>query len=596
MKDIRYRVLFLASWYPSRINKVLGMFVKRKAETMTKKCDVSLIYVTMDNTLKDRIYDMETNTENNVFTVRVYFAAQPSGIINKILYNIRYLKSWYYGLKTVRREWGAFDLVHVNVIDRAGYIALLLKWFKGIKYVITEHSTPDVKFLKGETTSTHIPLFFLKKLAVKNAEFINVDSHPSMEYWNKAGLFGNYGVIANVVEVHPFFLDMQKKNDGIKRAVHISALMERKNVGDIIKAYAHIYHQLQRKNIEFHIIGEGEQKEKLILLSAELDVLNKCVFFHGFVDEEKKLEMIVNSDFHILNSDEEGFSVVTAEAILYGIPVIATKCGGPEDFVPKEVGILINRRNINELTDAILYMLDNSDKYDKKVLQEFGKSRFSPDVICEKTYAAYKKAAVSWKAGNTHSRIEIAPVWNVLDVGSGHQPNRRANYLLERYMDDTQHRTIQKVEIPSDKNLIIADAHSAPFKDKSFDYVIASHIAEHIDNPVKFGNELQRISKSGYIETPGPLTELLLPDEAHKWVVKRDGNILRFKNNPHKKPAWEFFYRLFYLNRDGYRGNILHSSNSILRAINWILVKTWKYIPGTYTILKWNDKFMVKVD
>ena len=64
---------------------------------------------------------------------------------------------------------------------------------------------------------------------------------------------------------------------------------------------------------------------------------------HGFVTEEQKLELLTNADFHILNSDDEGFSVVTAEAILYGIPVIATKCGGPEDFVTPSTGILIER-------------------------------------------------------------------------------------------------------------------------------------------------------------------------------------------------------------------------------------------------------------
>ena len=146
------------------------------------------------------------------------------------------------------------------------------------------------------------------------------------------------------------------------------------------------------KDIELHIIGEGEQKEELIALAKGYEMFNKNIFFHGFVDEITKLEILTNSDFHILNSIEEGFSVVTAEAILYGIPVIATKCGGPEDFVPPEVGLLIERRNLKQLIDAILYMMDNSQKYDPEILQEYGKKNFSPDVICRQTYAAYKKA------------------------------------------------------------------------------------------------------------------------------------------------------------------------------------------------------------
>lgn len=44
-------------------------------------------------------------------------------------------------------------------------------------------------------------------------------------------------------------------------------------------------------------------------------------------------------DFFVLNSNFETFSVVTAEALAYGKPVIATRCGGPEEFVNKIMGI-----------------------------------------------------------------------------------------------------------------------------------------------------------------------------------------------------------------------------------------------------------------
>ncbi len=393
MENKKIRVLFLASWYPSRVDKVLGMFVKRKAEAVSAKCDVAVLYVRMDESMTKTKYDLEFIKENEIFTVKVYFKSTGKGIIKKFFYNIRFIKAYILGLKYINKNWGCYDLIHVNVVDRAGYVAFWLKLIKKIKYVITEHSTPDLKYLRGETNYTKIPLLFFKKIIVKNAEYINVDSTASLNYWKKAGLKGNFGIIPNVVDVYPEFINFNReKKDNIKRAVHISVLIERKNVADIIRAYAHIYNNLNIKDIEFHIIGKGEQKEMLTKLAEELQVLNKCVFFHGFVTEEEKMNLLLNSDFHILNSDEEGFSVVTAEAILYGIPVIATKCGGPEDFVPKEVGLLIEIRNLNQLINAILYMIDNSDKYDKQNMFEFGRNKFSPQIICQQTYDVYKKA------------------------------------------------------------------------------------------------------------------------------------------------------------------------------------------------------------
>ncbi len=53
-------------------------------------------------------------------------------------------------------------------------------------------------------------------------------------------------------------------------------------------------------------------------------------------------------------------------------------------------------------------------------------------------------------------------------------------------MGETIHRTNQKVEVPDDKELVIGDVLTIPFKDKEFDFLIASHIAEHIDNRLNF--------------------------------------------------------------------------------------------------------------
>ena len=597
MKQLKYKILFLASWYPSRVNKVLGIFVKRKAEAMTRLCDVALIYVVDDNSLINVNYELMSETENNVFTVRVYFKKSSNKVANILLYNFRYLKSYYLGWQEVKSKWGKPDLIHSNVIDRSGYIAFLFKIMKGIDYVITEHSTPDIDFLRGITNKTKIPLKFFKSLVIKKCSYLNVDSHPSLEYMKKVGFEGNLGVIPNIVEINEKYLSFKQQTQpkDIKSAIHISILNTRKNVSDIIRAFSYIYNELNRKDCAFHIIGEGSEKDNLINLAEDLHLLDKCVFFHGFVTDEKKLEMLTNSDFHILNSDDEGFSVVTAEAILYGIPVIATKCGGPEDFVNKTTGILIERRNLAELQNAIFFMLDNSYKFDKVKLHEFGKNMFSPETISDLTYQAYTNSILHWKAGNTQKVLKINPDWKVLDVGSGHQPNRRANLILDKYAGDTIHRTTAKLEIPTDKLFIMGDALSTPFKDKKFDVVVASHIAEHIDDPIMFCNELQRISKSGYIETPGPITEILLPANSHKWIVRKSGNSLVFKNNKYAKPFSPLFYSLFYLNREGYDFDTKKSNNKFLKFISWTLNNIWKFIPYTYARLIWKDKFECKL-
>ena len=70
-----------------------------------------------------------------------------------------------------------------------------------------------------------------------------------------------------------------------------------------------------------------------------------------------------------------------------------------------------------------------------------------------------------------------------------------------------------------DRQLVIANAQYLPFKDKSFDFIIAAHILEHIEKPDKFINEIERVGKGGYIKTPSPFGETLIGHGFYLWYV-----------------------------------------------------------------------------
>jgi len=589
MIKLRYKVLFLASWFPNRINPLLGVFVKRKAEAMKFLCDIAIIHTCEDGSLQ-KSYEVVLSNEQGITTVIVYFKPSTIPVLRGLIYNIRYFRSYFKGWSQLKAQWGQPDFFHVNVVDRAGYFALLMKWIRRFPYVITEHSTPDIDFLRGETSKTKIPLRALKHLVIKNSSGLNVDSQSSLDYLRKAGFTGNFSVIPNVVEINKEIISQSKQRTQKKVAIHISNLINRKNLPPVITICSKLW-KSGRKDFEFHLVGDGPNKKHLVELADKLGTLNKCIYFHGAVSESEKQSLLASASFHILNSDEEGFSVVTAEAISYGVPVIATKCGGPEDFVPSTVGILIERKNNDALEKAILHMLDASDQYDPKVLQEYGRTHFGEDVVAGLTYSMYQRSITHWKAGNTNYPITISPDWKMLDVGSGHQPNRRANVLLERYLEPTIHRTTQNVPLPSDKHMIVGDALQMPFSDKSFDFVVASHIAEHVDDPIQFCNELQRVSKNGYIETPGPLTEWLMPTASHKWIITKKDNTLFFQENPYKNSAFQLFFRFFYLNRDGYVSQTMRSNNILLKILNQVLLKLWVHLPFAYARLYWHNNF-----
>lgn len=120
-------------------------------------------------------------------------------------------------------------------------------------------------------------------------------------------------------------------------------------------------------------------------------------------------------------------------------------------------------------------------------------------------------------------RLPIKPDFRVLEVGSGGNPHPASDVLLEKYLDNS-HR-LKSILI--DRPIVLADACAMPFKDGAFDYVIAFHVLEHVDQPEKFIAELMRVAKAGYIETPNAIYERLHPFDVHLLeVAEHQGKLL----------------------------------------------------------------------
>ena len=98
----------------------------------------------------------------------------------------------------------------------------------------------------------------------------------------------------------------------------------------------------------------------------------------------------------------------------------------------------------------------------------------------------------------------------VLDIGCGYSANENAIVICD----------VQDLSsFYKEKNFVQISGKELPFKDKEFDFVIASHVLEHVNDPVLFLEELQRVAKSGYIEVPTKLEDNLVFEnkKAHLW-------------------------------------------------------------------------------
>lgn len=118
----------------------------------------------------------------------------------------------------------------------------------------------------------------------------------------------------------------------------------------------------------------------------------------------------------------------------------------------------------------------------------------------------------------------------VLDIGGGHNPFSRADCIVEYDLGNGVHRDGQKISEAARCKIINADlCNGLPFEDKSFDFVFCAHVLEHVSDPETACNEIIRVGKRGFIETPRKFTEFFAGHPSHQWLVDTSDNTLIFE-------------------------------------------------------------------
>jgi len=105
--------------------------------------------------------------------------------------------------------------------------------------------------------------------------------------------------------------------------------------------------------------------------------------------------------------------------------------------------------------------------------------------------------------------------WKILDIGCGYSANNYATTICD--VQDLSN-------FYKNKNFVILKNKDLPFNDNQFDFVISSHVMEHVKDLKYFIKEIERVSKKGYIELPTKLEDNLVFEnkKEHLWQMDFD--------------------------------------------------------------------------
>lgn len=264
------------------------------------------------------------------------------------------------------------DIVFGGWGEVSAYLAPIIPFFPKIRFIaretniVSQHVTrPEIRFFyrfynNFDTViaqSDDMKYDLINNLKIREKKIIKINNPVDVD-----------AVEAKSLEPmnFPFFEDY-------KNVVAIGNLSYRKGFDNLLKVFSY----LKKENIFLYIIGEGDDKEKLIELKDSLQIKN--VKFLGKITNP--YPYLKNADLFILSSRYEGFPNVLLEAGATGTFSLANNCkGGINEIIEENVnGRIISIEDHKNFAEEIKITL--SKKYDKNRIKNSIKNRFSKDKI-----------------------------------------------------------------------------------------------------------------------------------------------------------------------------------------------------------------------
>jgi phosphatidylinositol alpha-1,6-mannosyltransferase len=277
-------------------------------------------------------------------------------------------------------RWQQPDMIHAGDLYPPGVIALALKRWLGLPYLIYCHGE--------EITQTERYRYQprVRNVIYKEANVVVAACEFARNHLVRLGIpEGRICKITPGVDYEEFaprspdpeLLDRFSLR-GKKVLLTVSRLWPRKGHEAVMRAMVRILPEVP--DVQYLIVGKGPEEGKLRQLASELGLTDQIVFV-GFVPQEKLSDFYNLCDVFVManreeeeSGDMEGFGMVFLEANAAGKPVIGGRSGGTSDSVLDGVtGLLVNPESVDEIAGALKRLL--TDPALRRKLGEAGLAR-----------------------------------------------------------------------------------------------------------------------------------------------------------------------------------------------------------------------------
>lgn len=370
-------VFIVSRGIPTQDNHLSGIFEWDQAKALHEE-GIKVTFIVLDLRSIRRKRKLSTQIFNKE-GINVVYGSVPMGNIPAPIFYILGCLKLRNLLRVAIDKFGLTDIIHGHFTDIGAMAAHEGKRL-GIPCIVTEHSSSlNLDIISSRTK------FFANKAYNESSGVISVGER--LKYRLKQHFGADSVVIPNVVDIHSIkFNNAQRVANKKITFVSTGSLLPIKGHDLLLEAFARI----PKNKANLIIIGKGPERNNLENQIKRLG-LQSCVKLVGFKNRNDISDIYSKADCFVLASRRETFGVVYIEAMLAGLPVIATRCGGPEDFVNEDNGLLVEADNIAGLSKTLENMINSYEKYSPEVIHQNVLKQFSPSAIAKKLIDYYKK-------------------------------------------------------------------------------------------------------------------------------------------------------------------------------------------------------------
>jgi glycosyltransferase involved in cell wall biosynthesis len=380
----RKKILVIPSWYPVHEHDPKGIFFRDQANLMTSDHDLLVLYGVKKTLSLKRFFF-------NICTFRKYyprFQGIPELPANRafhypFLKQKQFRKNKNFSMmlngylfhfeKLIKQGWKP-DMIHAQATYPAGIIAAEIHKKYAIPYMITEH---QVFLLHGYSGK------IIRKIkdALEHAKKVASISKDKTRFILMHNILCDPVLVGNLVDEEFFRIIPNAGKEPIFTVLIVASSSYLKDLYTFYRAMKIVLDQGLR--IRIIVAGQGtwgDLKEEYRKFAEDLGILEHIVY-QDIVKREDMPALYNSADVFVLTSIAEGLPVSVLEALACGIPVVSTRCGGVEDIIDDENGVLVPIRDHEGIARHVVGIYEGAlvfsrNRIREKIVKQMGREAF----------------------------------------------------------------------------------------------------------------------------------------------------------------------------------------------------------------------------